>query len=354
MTKKDAFLALTLPMAPSINHYYGQSRTGRRYIKQAGIEFRKIVADIVAAIGAPSFTGRVSLFVAIYPADRRRQDIDNRVKSLQDALTHAGVWLDDEQIDDLHLVRKEICKGGKVQIVITEINDQKRGNDMSKLVKATVTEVVFMENISSSDDVRALTLRYESEGAGMFFTLSAGMKGSEMYFHSPDDFKLLYETAATLRRQGDIAVSGEWLINNNGDAEKKPDVSLIIKNTDIESRALSILRDLVTYYSDDFGMEAQPILYTANKLLAETDGYEFPATVEKNRTIDDIRNVFEQKHILANGGNIDRTDGGEYRNAATDCAWDAWLSSFDTYSPLPKQPTSIKKQSDQKRGCNYE
>lgn len=123
MTTKDVFLALTLPIPPSINHYYGQSRTGRRYIKPAGIEFRKLVADIVSDIGRPSMTGRIALFVAIYPADRRRQDIDNRVKALQDALTHAGVWLDDEQIDDLHLVRKEICKGGKVQIVITEIND---------------------------------------------------------------------------------------------------------------------------------------------------------------------------------------------------------------------------------------
>lgn len=214
---------------------------------------------------------------------------------------------------------------------------------MSRLIKATVTEVVFMESTSSTDNVRALTLRYENEGAGGFFTLSTGMKGSEMYFNSPNDLNLLYETACTLWRQGDIAVKGEWLINNKGDAEEKPDVSLIIKNHDVEARALNILRDIVNYCSDDFDLESQPTLYAATKLLSETDGFEFPskAIPSDDYTMDEVRNTFEQNHILANGGDIDRTEGGEYRNAETECAWTAWLDSFTTYSPMPSQPVKI-------------
>ena len=173
-------------------------------------------------------------------------------------------------------------KAGSKSSLRTEF-DKKREEKMSKLTKATVTEVVFMENISSSDDPRALTLRYESEGAGMFFILSTGTPGSEMYFNSPDDLKLIYETALTLRRQGDISVLGEWLIGNRGDAEPKPDVSLIIKNFDVEKRALNILRDIVNYCSDEFSLECQPVLYAANLLLSETDGFEWPPKIETQK-----------------------------------------------------------------------
>jgi crossover junction endodeoxyribonuclease RusA len=115
-------ITLTLPMPPTINTYYGMRLRGGRFVKPAGIAFRRAVAEIVAAAGYPLVEGRIAMFVAIHPADRRSQDLDNRAKSLQDALTHAGVWLDDEQIDDLHLVRREVIKGGMVKVVISEIN----------------------------------------------------------------------------------------------------------------------------------------------------------------------------------------------------------------------------------------
>lgn len=114
-------ITLTLPMPPTINTYYGMRPRGGRFVKPAGLAFRKAVAEIVAAAGHQTLKGRVAMFVAIHPADRRGQDLDNRAKSLQDALTHAGVWMDDEQIDDLHLVRREVIKGGQVRVVITEL-----------------------------------------------------------------------------------------------------------------------------------------------------------------------------------------------------------------------------------------
>jgi crossover junction endodeoxyribonuclease RusA len=113
-------ICLTLPLPPTINHYYGQRRNGGRFIKPAGEVFRKAVSEIVADAGHKTLEGRISLFAAIYPANRIKQDLDNRSKALQDALTHAGVWLDDEQIDELHLIRKEVIKGGLVKVVITE------------------------------------------------------------------------------------------------------------------------------------------------------------------------------------------------------------------------------------------
>lgn len=115
-------IMLTLPMPPTINTAYGHTQ-GRTYIKHAGRAYRKTVAEIVAAAGHATLTGRVSLFVAVHPATRAKQDLDNRSKTLQDALTHAGVWLDDEQIDELHLVRREVVRGGQVRIVITELKE---------------------------------------------------------------------------------------------------------------------------------------------------------------------------------------------------------------------------------------
>ena len=113
-------LALTLPMSPTINHYF--SRNGNRtYLPVKVREYRQAVSEIVAAAGHATLEGRLDLFIAIYPASKRRMDLDNRIKGLQDALTHAGMWIDDEQIDCLTVVRKEVIKGGLVKIVIKEI-----------------------------------------------------------------------------------------------------------------------------------------------------------------------------------------------------------------------------------------
>jgi crossover junction endodeoxyribonuclease RusA len=56
--------------------------------------------------------------VVLYPRDRRKQDIDNRIKALWDALGEAGVFDDDEQIDVLQIERGEIKKGGGCLVYI--------------------------------------------------------------------------------------------------------------------------------------------------------------------------------------------------------------------------------------------
>lgn len=114
-------ITLRLPLAPTINHYYGQHGV-RKYIKKAGLEYRKQVAEIVAEAGHKTLEGRIVMYASIYPANRISQDLDNRLKALQDALTYAGVWLDDSQIDELHIVRREVIKGGQIDVLIIEID----------------------------------------------------------------------------------------------------------------------------------------------------------------------------------------------------------------------------------------
>lgn len=112
-------IELTLPLPPSVNHYYG-GNGNRRFIRPAGLAFRKAVADLVALVGGKPLEGRIAMTAEIYPANRIRQDLDNRSKALQDALTHAGLWLDDSQIDELTLIRREVIKGGQVKITVRE------------------------------------------------------------------------------------------------------------------------------------------------------------------------------------------------------------------------------------------
>jgi crossover junction endodeoxyribonuclease RusA len=92
-------------------------------MKAPGVAFKQAVADIVAEAGCKTMDGRVALYAVIYPKDRRRQDLDNRSKLLCDALTSAGVWNDDSQIDELTLVRRGPVPGGMVKVVITEVQN---------------------------------------------------------------------------------------------------------------------------------------------------------------------------------------------------------------------------------------
>ncbi len=49
------------------------------------------------------------------------RDIDNHAKAILDSMTHAGVWVDDEQVDILILVRGEIQKHGSAIVEWQEI-----------------------------------------------------------------------------------------------------------------------------------------------------------------------------------------------------------------------------------------
>lgn len=112
---------IELPWPPSTNTYWRNVR-GRVLISKRGRQYRKDVKRYVMAHGkTPGFMGRVKLSVSCYPPDKRRRDLDNLLKSLQDSLTHAGVWGDDEQIDELHIMRRSIKKPGCVFVRVTEL-----------------------------------------------------------------------------------------------------------------------------------------------------------------------------------------------------------------------------------------
>lgn len=96
-------VCLTLPWPPSVNTYW-RRRGHQMFISKAGQCFRREVFAIVHE-HADNAGYAVPLRVALTlcPPDHRRRDIDNILKSLFDALAHAGVYHDDSQIRRLHV-----------------------------------------------------------------------------------------------------------------------------------------------------------------------------------------------------------------------------------------------------------
>lgn len=107
----------TLPWPPSVNDYWGHTRTGRTFIYKSGVEFRDRVIAIAAGSGEP-MEGRLEVFVEVYPPNRRRRDLDNVLKAILDGLEHAGVYKNDGQIDRLHVDRCSVVEGGAVCVSV--------------------------------------------------------------------------------------------------------------------------------------------------------------------------------------------------------------------------------------------
>lgn len=113
-----ADVTLLLPFPPSVNHYWRTFR-GRMLISAKGRAYRDEVAAVLLEHGKPSFAGRLHVEINAHPPDRRKRDLDNLPKAVLDALTHGGLWDDDEQIDDLHVRRCGVVNGGEIVIRVS-------------------------------------------------------------------------------------------------------------------------------------------------------------------------------------------------------------------------------------------
>lgn len=92
-----------------------------RYISAEGKRFRQAVMEECALQQIPSLEGRLAVHIALYPPDKRKRDVDNVLKALLDACEHAGCYDSDNQIDELHVIRQEVRKGGSCTVLILTI-----------------------------------------------------------------------------------------------------------------------------------------------------------------------------------------------------------------------------------------
>lgn len=110
-------LTITLPYPPSINRYW-RAVAGRNILSRDGRSYRERAQIAMLTQRARKLTGRAVVEIVMHAADRRRRDLDNICKPILDALVHGGALDDDEQIDDLRIVRGERDKDNP-RVVVT-------------------------------------------------------------------------------------------------------------------------------------------------------------------------------------------------------------------------------------------
>ena len=123
-------LTYTLPWPPSVNHYWRRVLIGgkpRTLLSKEGREFKQTaVGAVLQQRRGPSapLSGRLAIAVTLFPPDRRRYDLDNRLKAVLDSLTEARVWEDDRHVKIIHLEEGGIVKGGACRVCIAPAPDQ--------------------------------------------------------------------------------------------------------------------------------------------------------------------------------------------------------------------------------------
>lgn len=120
-----AGIELVLPFPPPVNTYYRHPHKG----PMAGMHLlsedaRSYRSDVEVAVMAqiklplPRLTNRLEVEIEVSAPDRRHYDIDGRLKALLDSLEHAGVYVDDEQIDRITIERAPPCTTGYAKVKI--------------------------------------------------------------------------------------------------------------------------------------------------------------------------------------------------------------------------------------------
>lgn len=126
-----------MPWPPSVNHYKKvggivKTKAGKFYQRRVNTnETNQYYFDVyvLAKKQMPiegvkfddSETISLEVWVYLYPPDKKRYDLDNRLKVLFDALVRARVIKDDSQICRLFVEKCGIIKTGKVIVKIQEI-----------------------------------------------------------------------------------------------------------------------------------------------------------------------------------------------------------------------------------------
>jgi len=112
---------ITLPWPPGNNHLFSVFR-GRKIKSKKGRQYTEtVVRQITEENQQYHLTGSLKVKILAYPPTRAKRDLDNLFKAPLDSLTKAGVIADDSLIDDVRMVRCEVVKGGRLEIIITEL-----------------------------------------------------------------------------------------------------------------------------------------------------------------------------------------------------------------------------------------
>jgi len=119
-------LEFHLPYPPSANRMWRMVRVGRgmrMLLSREGRTYRARACAVLAGRVTHALAGRLRVVLTLHPPDRRKRDADNTMKAVGDALQDAGVIVDDAQIVDLRILKREPKPGGFVVVRVEEIVD---------------------------------------------------------------------------------------------------------------------------------------------------------------------------------------------------------------------------------------
>ncbi len=132
MTITIAATSITLPWPPTVNGYWqafaiGGGRVVMSLTKRARLYRSDVATAIRLKFGAAKlvpYSTPVRIDVELRAPDRRARDLDNHLKGLFDALTHAGVWDDDVLVDEMTVRRGPLIACGCVKVLIAALDAQ--------------------------------------------------------------------------------------------------------------------------------------------------------------------------------------------------------------------------------------
>jgi crossover junction endodeoxyribonuclease RusA len=116
-------VSLILPFPPTTwKLYEGTGKTKR--LSAGGRDYKALVVREAGRQyqGRRPMRGRLKVSVEFHAPDHRWRDLhDNFTKAWADALTEAGIWLDDHQIDEFHITRAALSQPGYLAVVIERL-----------------------------------------------------------------------------------------------------------------------------------------------------------------------------------------------------------------------------------------
>lgn len=128
MCEKTLEIILPYPPAGTTGNHAVKHARGGHYLTSAVKRYRHAIMMCCATQGARrQLAGPLQVEWRLSPPDRRARDSDNVLKTLKDALTHAGVWTDDSnKVIRRELVEwHEVLTGGLVRVHIRAMTDEK-------------------------------------------------------------------------------------------------------------------------------------------------------------------------------------------------------------------------------------
>ena len=112
-------LTVTLPYPPTANTYY-RAYQGSILLSRKGQAYKRTVWALWVAAGMPRLKGKVGVWAQVFCPDQKLRDIDNLCKPLMDSIKNRYIG-DDNDVDELHLIRCEVRRGGLLVVTLREL-----------------------------------------------------------------------------------------------------------------------------------------------------------------------------------------------------------------------------------------